>query len=97
MRAKLKELKTLLETPEVIAWLKTGASDMSFDKSDYVETYQRVLRQVSRIKDNLKEYQDLIHNDYDLFEEEILENNYLELESYIENDSDDEDELDYID
>ena len=92
MEAKLNHLRSLLNEPSVIEWLKTGATDMSLDKEDYIESYQRVLRQITGIRDeNLSEYcLDFFHNEEDLWEEDILENNYLETESYIECSDEDE-------
>ena len=85
MRTKLASLNSLLSNKEVIEWIKTGPTDMSFDKEDYIETYQRVLRTLTDCKENLEEYRDCIHNEDDLFENEIIENNYIECDSYIEN------------
>ena len=81
MRAKLASLNSLLNNKEVIEWIKTGPTDMSFDKEDYIETYQRVLRTLTDCKENLEEYRDCIHNEDDLFENEIIENNYIECDS----------------
>lgn len=97
MHAKIEEIRRIVEDPNVIKWLKTGASDMNFDKEDYIDTYQRVLRTLTGIRDtSLEEVKDLIHNEYDLFEEEILENNCIEFDSYIENNYT-EDEVNYLD
>lgn len=141
MNAKIAEIRRLLEDNEVIAWLKTGASDMSNllinDKQmveeytisgykteiidnkvvnipmhepeakkvirdiqndlsqDYIETYQKVLRQLTDIRaDNFEEFRDVIHNEYDLWEDQIIANDLPDIENYIENIDYDEDESD---
>lgn len=98
MNSKLTETRQLLENLDVKEWLNTGASDMSLEASDYVVTYQRVLRQISDIKDEPLEYfREIIHNEYDLFEEEILKNEAIEVSYFSENldyDEEDEDILD---
>ena len=79
MNAKLAEIRKLLEDKDIKAWLETGASDMNFDKEDYISTYQRVLRQLTGIRDTSLEYcKDILHNEYDLFEDEILANELIE-------------------
>lgn len=86
MYAKIAEVRQLLENPTVIEWLKTGVTDMSFDKEEYVEAYQRVLRSLTAIRtEDLEEYREAIHNEYDLFEDEILSNNCIDACSYVEN------------
>lgn len=101
MYAKIAEIRQILENPTVIEWLKTGATDMSFDREDYVETYQKVLRSLSDVRaEDLEEYREAIHNEYDLFEDEILSNNCIDACSYVENVSYteiEEDSDDYLD
>lgn len=93
MRAKLAKLNSLLNDKEVIEWIKSNPTDMLFDKEDYIETYQRVMRTLTSCKESLEEYRDCIHNDEDLFEDDIIENNYIECDSYEENEEySDEDE-----
>lgn len=93
MLAKIKEIRAMLEDPEMIQWLKTNPTDLIFDKSDYVNTYQKVLRQLTGIKNEPLSYcYELIHNEEDLFENEILSNEYIEFESYNSNTDSDEDE-----
>lgn len=98
MNSKITEVRKLLEDPDIKEWLATGASDMSLDASDYVATYQRVLRQISDIRDEHLEYfRDIIHNEYDIFEEEILSNEILEISNFSDNldyENEDEDILD---
>lgn len=101
LNAKLNELRKLLENAEVSKWLKSGVSDMSLYGSeemlsDYISTYQRVLRSLTKIRDESLEYiKDIFHNDLDLFEDEILANDEPEIESFYEDeDSDEEDILD---
>ena len=93
MHAKIADLRALLEDPEVIEWLKTKPTDMSFDRFDYVTTYQKVLRQLSDIRDESLEYmRDLVDNSEDLYQEEIMAHDYPEFESYIDNSLDDDDD-----
>lgn len=96
IRYKVKEIKDLLENEDVIKWFKTGASDMYLDRYDYLDTYKRVLRQLTDIRNEPLEYlKDLIHNERDVLEDEIIANEYIETESYYENSLDNED--DYLD
>ena len=96
MYAKIAEIRALLEDNEVIEWLKTKPTDMMFDKFDYVDTYQRVLRQLTGIRDESLEYcRDLLENSEDLWIEDIVANDYPDCESYIENNYT-EDEDDYL-
>ena len=86
MSAKLEELQAFLDNPEVREWLKSNPTDMSFDKFDYVDTYQRVLRQITDIRDESLEYcRDLLNNPEDLYIEEIIANDYPECEAVYEN------------
>ena len=98
MNSKLAESRKILENAEIKEWLATGASDMSLDASDYVATYQRVLRQISDIRGEPLEYfRDIIHNEYDIFEKEILSNESFEISNFSDNidyDKEDEDILD---
>ena len=97
MHAKIKEIRSLLENREMIEWLKTKPTDLMFDKFDYVDTYQRVLRQLTGIRDESLEYcRDLIENPEDLWIEEIIANDYPDCENYIENNYT-EDEDNYLD
>ena len=97
MHAKIAEIRALLENNEVIKWLKTKPTDMMFDKFDYVDTYQRVLRQLTGIRDESLEYcRDFLENPEDLWIEDIIANDYPECESYIENNYT-EDEDNYLD
>lgn len=94
MNAKLASINSLLNNKEVVEWIKTNPTDMSFDKEDYVETYQRVMRTLTDCKESLEEYRDCIHNEEDLFEDDIIENNYIECDSYEENEEYNESEED---
>jgi hypothetical protein len=86
MSAKLDELQAFLDNKEVIEWLKTNPTDLSFDKFDYIDTYQRVLRQITDIRNESLEYcRDLLGNIDDLWIEEIIANDYPECEAVYEN------------
>ena len=83
LNAKLEEVKKLLENPEMQEWLKTQPSDMLFDRNDYISTYQKVLRQITDIRDEKLNYvKDFIHNEFDLFEENIIDNEYVEIVNF---------------
>ena len=92
MKSKIADLKALLENKEVIEWFKTKPTDMSFDRFDYVTTYQTVLRQLVGKDFNLEEIKDLVDNPEDLYQDEILANDYPEFERYIENSLDDDED-----
>lgn len=95
MHAKIAEIRTLLEDKETVEWLKTKPTDLMFDKFDYVTTYQKVLRQLTDIRDEpLESCRDLLENPEDLYLEEIIVNDIPDEEQLFDNDSDD-DELDY--
>lgn len=74
MAAKIAHIRKLLEDAEVIEWLKTGPTDMSFDPADYVQTYQKVIRQLTGIRDESLENTcfDIMHREDDLWEDMIL-------------------------
>ena len=94
MRAKIAEIRQLIEDPEMYKWLKTKPTDLMFDKFDYVDTYQRVLRQITGIRNNSLEYcRELLDNSEDLWIEDILNNEYIETEPLYENVDNDEDYL----
>ena len=68
-----------------------------FDKFDYVDTYQRVLRTLTGIRNETLEYcRDLLENPEDLWIEDIIANDCLDYDSYIENNYS-EDEDNYLD
>lgn len=80
MRNKLEETRKLLENPEMQEWLKSEPSDMLLDKNDYITTYQRILRQLTDIRDDKLNYvKDFLHNEFDLFEQNIIDNEYVEV------------------
>ena len=55
------------------------AKDENF-RFDYVNTYSKILRQLSDIRDEKLEYmRSIIHNDEDILEEEILSNQLVEV------------------
>lgn len=94
MHAKIAEIRQLLENPEMYKWLKTNPTDLMFDKFDYVDTYQRVLRQITGIRNDSLEYcRELLDNSEDLWIEDILKNEYIETEPLYENVDNDEDYL----
>ena len=84
MHAKIAEIRQMLEDNEVIEWLKTNPTDLCFDKNMYVETYQKVLRQITGIRNDSEENElrnyvyDVIHNEEDLWEEDILSNSLFD-------------------
>ena len=95
INAKLNELKRLLNNPSVQEWLKTNPTDLSFEKSDYINTYTKVLRQLTDIRGESLEYlKDVIHNEEDIFEDEILANEVFEEEQYFEDVNDEDTYLD---
>ena len=97
MYAKIAEIRKSLENPEVIKWLKTKPTDISFDKYDYINTYQKVLRQLTGISNETVEYcRDLLENSAELWIEDIIKNDYIECNDYIENNyTEDEDDYEY--
>ena len=97
MHAKIAEIRALLENNEVIEWLKTKPTDMMFGHFEYVDTYQRLLRTLTGIRDESLEYcRDLLENSEDLWIEDVIANDYPDCESYIENNYT-EDEDNYLD
>ena len=96
MHSKIKEIRTLLENTEMIEWLKSQPTDLMFDKNDYIITYQKVLRQLTSIKNETLECcRDLLDNPEDLFIDDIIKNESLDIEQLFNNlDEDDEDYLD---
>jgi hypothetical protein len=85
MNAKIAEIRQLLEDEEVIKWLKTNPTDLMFDEAEYVETYQKVLRQLTNITDEPLEYcRDLLENPEDEFIDKIIANDYIEPTSFDE-------------
>lgn len=65
---------------------------------DYIRTYQKVLRQLTDIKDESLEFiRDIIHNDEDIFEDEILKNEDIEISYFSENIDYDEEDEDILD
>lgn len=96
MHSKIAEIRRLMEDEEMIKWLKTKPTDLMFDKFDYVDTYQRVLRQITDISnENLEYIKELIENPEDLWVEDILNNEYLDTEPLYENNSDDDEDEEY--
>lgn len=92
---KLAELDKLATDLEVKEWMKTKPTDLSFDKGDYVETYQKALRSLFgfKVNEDMTGYcLDVIHNEEDLWETEILENFGFEEVPLINNTDLDEDE-----
>lgn len=91
MRSKIEEIRNLLENKDVKAWLETGASDMSFDKNEYISVYQKILKQLTSIRSELdkdlfkEQVFDLIHNEYDIFEENILDYDTVEETPFSDN------------
>lgn len=109
IKAKLNELNRLLSDSNVTEWIKEGNSDMQlyndpniYDDpglvTDYIDTYQKVLRQLSDIRfESLEEFRDAIHNEFDIFEENILSNDLdIECRNYVDI-PEDEDYEDYLD
>lgn len=99
MAAKIAHIRKMLEDAEVIEWLKTGPTDMSFDPADYVQTYQKVIRQLTGIRDESLENTcfDIMHREDDLWEDMILTENLPEFLTYYEDvketEEDEEDSL----
>ena len=92
MNAKIAEIRALLDNKDVIEWLKTNPTDLMFDRCDYVSTYQRVLRNLTCIDNELSYVREIIHNPEDIFEEEILSNEFINTTCYIENTETNEEE-----
>lgn len=91
---KLANIDKIINDKEFIQWMKSKPTDLAVcDEKDYIETYQKSLRQLTKITDmSFDEIKDLIHNEEDIFEEDILRNEMLEV-SYIDYSFDsDEDE-----
>jgi len=100
LNAKLSDIRKLLNDKEVSEWLKAGNTDMLFygdpnGVNSYIETYQKVIRQLTDIRGESLEYvRPIIHNELDIFEDEIISNDIPDCESYFESgDSDDLDDI----
>lgn len=74
MNSKLEELYEIYSNLKVSGWT-FEKTDLIFDKYDYISTYQKVLRQISDIRnESLEELRASFHNEEDPYEEEILAN-----------------------
>lgn len=94
MHNKIKEIRTLLENKEVVEWLKTNPTDLMFDKNLYISTYQKVLRQITDIRDSRLDYCEELLS-YDEHMEDILSNEYIELDNIYNSDSENDEDFEY--
>lgn len=94
MHAKIREITKLLNDEEFTNWLVTSPTDLMFDKNDYISTYQKVLRQLTGVRDESLDFcRELLANPKDTYIEEIIANDYIESETlYSNEDYDDSDE-----
>jgi DNA-binding ferritin-like protein (Dps family) len=101
---KINEITELCNNKEVRKWLDNKVTDMSLytDElmlSDYIQTYQKVIKSLFNIsQEDFSYIKELIHNDLDLFEEQILNNLYVEFVEVYTNqlDIDELDEPEYV-
>lgn len=105
--ARYSNFVKLIHNKELVNWVKEGNNDYTlYGKSvecftDYIESYHKMLYKLSN--GNVEYYKDIIHNDIDLLENFIFEDELSDFEiRYIENcykdDSEEESEenVDYI-
>lgn len=78
-----KSLKEFIKTNNDI----TVFANSDLNRTDYIKTYQTILRKFSDIRDTSLEYmRDIIDNKNDFLEDEIISNDLTETISYLEND-----------
>jgi hypothetical protein len=90
MYALKARIEKTLTNSEVQEWLALGINDIQVyaqdesTRQDYIRTYQGVLRMLSGIKpgESLEYMRDIVHNDSDVFEDEIIANEGFDIESF---------------
>lgn len=85
----------MLQDEQVKAFILEYTDIDIFDKSDVVATYQKLFRMFSDVHEGDLGYcKDVFHNEKDVYEDEILTNEYLLVEEYVTHENYDEDNID---
>lgn len=100
MRAKIAEISKILLDKEANDWIKAGNNDITLfamdpaNRFNYIETYQKVLRALTDIRDEkLDEVLALIDNEADPLQKAILANHIVEDEIFEADDGDEDDDV----
>lgn len=85
----------ILQDEEVKKFILEHSDIDIFDKNDVVATYQKLFRMFSDIREGSLDYcKDVFHNEKDIYEDEILANEYLLVEESVTHENYDEDNID---